>query len=309
MIRKSRIRLVIAAFFAIALLAVAVILSDKNKTIPSPPDAKEYSRIISLAPSTTEILYCLGLGEKVIGVSQYSDYPPQAAKKPQFGGLMNINYEAIVAARADVVIVFPEMLEPENKFKILGINTIVAKHNTIDDILDSILLIGQKCGAEKRAAEVVANLQAKMRQAERRRPADKNPKVLVCIGHSISSDPDRMLDDIYIAGNDGFYDKMLEIAGAKNAYSGRVAFPKVSYESLIAMNPDIIIDIMYDTQKACVSNDIVLKQWQKFSDVRAVRDNKVYILGEKYMAIPGPRFILTLEKIANVISKDADSAN
>lgn len=304
MLKKIKIILYIAAAVVIAALAGTIISSDNpKKNSQVKPTAAKYSRIISLSPSTTEILYDLGLGNDVIGVSQYCQYPPQAMAKPRFGGLMNINYEAIIAARADAVIVFPEMLEPENKFKILGINTIIAKHDTINEILESILLIGQKCGAENKAAAIVANLRAKIRQVKQAGTQAKKNRVLICIGHSVSSDPDRMLDNIYIAGNDGFYSKMLEIVGVKNAYTGRTAFPKVSYESLIEMNPDIIIDIVHNTQRPDVNNGIVMKQWQKFSDVRAVKNNKVYILGEKYMVIPGPRFILTLEKISEVINQ------
>ncbi|MCD4831124.1 MAG: helical backbone metal receptor [Anaerohalosphaeraceae bacterium] len=290
---------------AIGIAAVAILqLSKKAKKPAAKSESREYKRIISLAPSTTEILFSLGLGDKVIGVSQYCSYPQEATNRKRFGGLMNINYEAIVAAKADVVIVFEEMLEPENKFAILGIETITVKHNTIEDILESILIIGRKCGAEKQAMTLVANLAMKMQQVEKSDSKNGRPRVLICIGHSISPDADRRLENIYIAGNDGFYSRIIEIVGAENAYGGNVAFPKIGYENLIAINPDIIIDMTIGGEDCGIGNEIFVAQWKKFTDILAVKNNEIHIINEKYMAIPGPRFILTLEKIAETINNE-----
>lgn len=285
--------------------ALAVIFfNDPKQTAQSPSSGSNHvdSRIISMAPSITEILFALGLGDRVIGVSQYCDYPAQAAEKPKFGGLLNPSYEAIVAAEPDLVITFEEMLEPGNKFASLGIETLVVKHQTLEDILESIIIIGQSCGAKHIAERLVAQLReriAKISGSGQNRPARS---VLICIGHSISQDPTESLKNIYIAGDDGFYSEMLKIIGAKNAYSGKSAFPKVGYESLIAMDADIIIDIMPLSGGERISRENILAQWKNFSDIEAVKNDRIYILSEKYMAIPGPRFILTLEKIAAAVN-------
>ena len=270
--------------------------------------SKSYSRIISLAPSTTEILFALGLGDKVIGVSEFCNWPPQAKEIPKVGGLLNPNYEAIVAAKPDLVIVFEEMLKPEDKFAALGIETLVVKHDSLDEILDSIVLIGQNCGQAERAETMVSELETKMQIIKNCCANQPRPKVLISVGHNISQNPDKSPANIYIAGKDDFYSTMLETAGGQNAYTGNIAFPAVGYESVISMNPEIIIDIVSVEQNR-LDPEIIIKQWKNFSLVDAVKNNRIYIFGENYIAIPGPRFILTLEKIARVINPELKLEN
>lgn len=300
----TRKPLLIFIVIAMALAAVwfAATFFDKSNshTISSAPD-KEYSKIISLAPNITEILFALGLGDKVIGVSQYCDYPPQAASRPRFGALMNPSYEAIIAAEPDVVIATNEMLGAENKFAKLGIKTIAIKHDTIEEILESITLTGRKCNAKAEAEKLVAELKNRVEQIRNATGKKSTPKVLICIGHKVSPDADSLLENIYIAGNDGFYSQMLDIIGSQNAYQGNIAFPKVGYETILKMNPDIIIDTMSFALSDSFDKNTVIAQWKNFSDISAVENSQIYVLGESYMAIPGPRFIITMEKLARVI--------
>jgi iron complex transport system substrate-binding protein len=261
-----------------------------------------YNRIISLAPSTTEILFALGLGDKIVGVSQFCNWPAEAKDIPKMGGLMNPNYEAIVAAKPDLVIIFNNMLEPANKFKTLGIETLTIKHNTIEDILDAIEIIGERCGKEGQAREIVDEVVNKMRIIESRNKTPNPLRVLVCIGHNYSQDPSAKLQNIYIAGNDGFYSEMIKLAGGKNAYTGNVANPTVSFESIISMNPQIIIDIL-PPANVNIDSEIIKKQWRNLSDIDAVKNGRIYVFSEDYMSIPGPRFIDIIERIADIIKQ------
>jgi iron complex transport system substrate-binding protein len=262
---------------------------------------QSYQKIISLAPNTTEILFALGLGDKVIGVSQFCNYPAEAKQRPRFGALMNPNYEAIAAAKPDLVIVLEEMLKPENKFAAMGIKTLEVKHNTIGDIFSSIIMIGQACGKAERANAMVNELAEKMSAINKQPRQGKRPKVMIAVGHDISSNPDKAPANICIAGKDYFYSTMVDIAGGLNAYTGAIPFPMVSYESIISMNPDIIIDIA-SFQADQVDNQVITEQWRKFGLLDAVKNDRIYVFSEDYMAIPGPRFILTLEKIAQVVN-------
>ncbi len=285
-------------FLAITRKQPVIIIED------FPP--KSYSRIISLAPSTTEILFALSLGDKVIGVSEFCNYPAQAKTKLKLGGLLNPNYEAIVAAKPDLVIVFEEMLKPEDKFAALGIKTLAVKHSTIDDILDSIVLIGQNCGKAERAKTMVSELETKIQTIKNRCTNQLHPKVLISVGHNLSQNPNKAPNNIYIAGNEGFYSEMIKIADGQNAYTGNIAFPAVGYESVISMNPEIIIDIV-SVEQNHLDPEIIIKQWKNFGLVDAVKNDRIYIFGENYMAIPGPRFILMLEEITRIINPETDA--
>jgi len=291
--------LIIALAFCLIFLALR---ENRLPTVRQNYQPKSYNRIISLAPSTTEILFTLGLGDKVIGVSQFCNWPPAAKTLPRMGGLMNPNYEAIVAAKPGLVIVFDDMLESENKFRALGIETLAVKHDTISDILDSIKIIGEYCNKAEQARLIVDDILNKIHTIKSQNQAQNPPKVLVCIGHDYSQDPSAKPQNIYIAGNDGFYSEMIKLAGGQNAYSGSIPNPAVSFESMISMNPQIIIDIL-PPANANIDSEIVKKQWRNLSDIDAVKNNRIYVFAEDYMSIPGPRFINIIEKIAGVINR------
>lgn len=301
--QKAKIFVLLFIIAPVVYLIFLAARESRPPTINQNYQQKSYSRIVSLAPSTTEILFALGLGNKVIGVSQFCNWPPQAKDIPRMGGLMNPNYEAIVAAKPDLVIVFDEMLKPDDKFAALGIETLAVKHNTIHDILDSILLIGQTCGMQDEAGKLIDDLNRRMEYIAQQSQKRAGPRVLICVGHTISDSADKPPENIYIAGSDGFYSVMNSLAGGQNAYTGSIPFPAVSSESVISMNPEIIIDIVLDEQNQ-IDSQTIIKQWKNFSRIDAVKNDRIYVFSEDYIAIPGPRFMLTLEKIARVINPE-----
>jgi iron complex transport system substrate-binding protein len=300
---KSLILLPVLAI-AIILLIIAI---RQNIHIPAAKKLhpQSYARIISLAPNVTEILFALGLGERVIGVSEFCNYPAEAKNLPRFGALMNPNFEAILAAKPDLVIVLDEMVRGENKFSAMGINTLAVRHDSIDDILNSILAIGIACDANEQAKKLVSELENKMAAIKMQSNAENRPRVLISVGHDISQDPDKPPENVYIAGRDGFYSDMIEKAGGQNAYAGSIQFPAVSYESIVSMNPEIIIDVMTASPgKNAFDAETIKKQWKKIGMLDAVENDRIYVLSEDFVAIPGPRFILTLEKIASAINPE-----
>ena len=222
------------------------------------------------------------------------------------GGLMNPNYEAIVAAKPDLVILFNNMRESEKKFKALGIETLAVKHDTIADILDSIQEIGVRCGKEEQARQIGDDIVNKIHIIKGENPPQNPPKVLVCIGHDYSQDPSAKPQNIYLAGNDGFYSEMIKFAGGQNAYTGGIPNPAVSYESIISMNPQVIIDILPPTSSNADS-EIAKKQWLNLGGIDAVKNKRIYVFTEDYMSIPGPRFINIIEKLAQAINPPAQT--
>jgi len=299
--QKAKIIILLPIFATAVYLLFFAIRHNRPASVGKVLPPQSCNRIISLAPNVTEILFALGLGNKVIGVSEFCNYPIEAKDRPRFGALMNPNYEAIVAAKPDLVIVFEEMLKPENKFTAMGISTLAVKHNTIEDIFSSIIAIGQACGATEQAEILVNELKSKISAIKIQCKGEQKLKVLVSVGHDISQNPDKAPENIYIAGKDGFYSDMIEKAGGQNAYAGAIPFPTVGYESIVSMNPDIIIDIV-PAQRNLIDNQIIREQWKKFSLLDAVKNDRIYVFSEDFMAIPGPRFILTLERIASAIN-------
>jgi iron complex transport system substrate-binding protein len=306
---SQKAKLVVLVFLVIAIAAFWAYhvkqekqLDEEGVTIGGENTGKTYSKIISLAPSTTEMLFSLGLGDKVIGVSEFCNYPEEAKVKPKMGGLMNPNYEAIVAAKPDVVIVFNEMLQPTNKFKSLKIETLTLEHSTVQHIFQSIQDIGRCCGASEQAKKIVKELTSKMSAIQNKYASEPHSKVLIIVGHDISQDITKPPVNIKAAG-DEFYNQMISYAGGKNAYSGTVSFPTVNNESIISMNPEVIIDLVPADKKPIDAN-VIIKQWKNISQIDAVKKNRIYVFTEDYMTIPGPRVAMALEKLAVAIKPE-----
>jgi iron complex transport system substrate-binding protein len=306
MSQKAKLGVLVLLVIAIAAFWAYRVKQEKRlneEGITVGGSGKTYSKIISLAPSTTEILFSLGAGDKVIGVSEFCNYPEEAKAKPKMGGLMNPNYEAIVAAKPDLVIVFNEMLEPTNKFKSLKIETLAMEHSTVQDIFLSITRIGQCCGAKDQTKKVLKELTSKMTAIQDKYANEPHPKVLIIVGHDISQDTTKPPTNIKAAG-DEYYNQMISYAGGQNAYSGgTVPFPTVSNESIISMNPEVIIDLV-PADKNPIDTNVIIKQWKNLSQIEAVKKNRIYVFTEDYMTIPGPRVAMALEKLAKAIKPE-----
>lgn len=273
--------------------------SNGQDALLPPPDHAPYQRVVSMSPSVTEILFSLGLGDRVVGVTEFCDYPPEAASRPRIGGYFNPNYEAIVALEPDLVILLEEHAEPRRALSAFDIAILVVSHKEIRGILDSINAIGRTCSVPHKAEIMVSTLEQRIETIEKATRDLDRPSVLVSVGRPLGTGEIR---EVYVAGQEGFYECMIDWAGGKNVYQGQmVRYPLVSAEGILTMNPQIIIDISAETETMDLDESVILKEWDSVSDVDAVKNGRVHILGEDYVGIPGPRFVLTLERIAEVI--------
>ncbi|MEJ2111135.1 MAG: ABC transporter substrate-binding protein [Acidobacteriota bacterium] len=234
------------------------------QSVVSQSQQGDYHRIVSLAPSITENLYFLGMMDRVVGVTRYCDFPPEARMKTKIGGYYDPNYEAIVDLNPDLIIMLAEHEDPREYLGRLGFDILVVNHKSIAGIMESIELIGRTCGVYEKAASVTADLQTRMKRIEDKTAGLPSPRVMVSIGRNMGTGT---LKDVYISGKEGFYDEMIERLGGTNAYPGKVAFPVVSSEGIIQMNPDVIIDIVPDLQERGWNTDLVVEEWAALSHV------------------------------------------
>lgn len=276
-----------------------------ESTTVSPSQAKEvasrsYQRIVSLSPSITECLFALELGDRVVGVTNYCDYPPEALTKSKVGGYYDLNLEAIVALRPDLVVCMPNHADHLSDLENLGLSHLTIDHRKVAKILDSLKTLGRTCGVPERAEAIVQDIRQRMTSVQERVVDARRPRVLVCVGRNMGS---ATIDEVYIAGNGGFYDEMITLAGGMNAYQGKgeLAFPVITGEGLLRLEPEIIIDMVADLPESGLSEADVLRQWNSFPDLSAVKNGRVLLFTDDFAVVPGPRFIQILEKMANVI--------
>jgi len=259
--------------------------------------SREYpNRIVSLSPSITEILYELGLGNKVVGVTDHCNFPEDVKSKAKVGGYLNTNYEAIISLEPDLVIAQTICGEEiKNVFGKAGIGYMIVNTDTVDGILDSIEKIGQRCGAEDRAKEITAHIRKEVNQLRGKAKGKHSKRIMIVVGRNRGS-----FDNLYIAGNGTFYDELLNILGCENAYAkNNISYPVLSIEGILRLNPEIIIEMLPNLPE--VNKPEVIAEWSIFSDVDAVKNNKVYVFNQDYVCIPGPRFTVILRDIAEAL--------
>ena len=291
--------------FIFLFIIIAVILFfGKFNTNPSfndheVSDKKHYKRIISMAPSITETLFALGAGDRVVGVTRFCNYPPEAREKEKVGGFVDPNYEAIVALKPDLVILLPEHEKVFNYLAELRLQFIVVHNRTVSEILDTILTIGTICGAEERAKEMVDDINAQIQNILVQTKNKYHPVVMISISRTIGTGA---LKDVYIAGKNTIYDELLTFAGGRNAYENpNIDYPVISAEGLLYINPEIIIDLVPEIDLKGLDRDAMMREWHSVPGVAAVKKNRIYIVSNDYAVIPGPRFILFLEYLAQII--------
>ncbi|MDG5816026.1 helical backbone metal receptor [Chitinispirillales bacterium ANBcel5] len=255
-------------------------------------------RIISLAPSITETLFALGLGDRVIGVTSYCKHPPQTEGIEKIGGYADANLERIISLKPDVVILTGEHEKQRIYLERFSITTLVVENYSISAICSSFAIIGRHCGVKSASDSLIGLFADKV-------PDDGNsvhsaPKVLICVGRD--NPGAGRVGSVFAAGKSTFYNDLVEAAGGVNAFFSRSPnYPRLSPEGILSLEPDIIIDIASSMGE--YSCDMLINDWSSFTRLPAVRNNNVFCLSNDYATIPGPRMLLLLEDIRKIIAQ------
>lgn len=270
----------------------------EDSSVSAPPQ-----RIVSLAPSTTEILFALQAGDHVVGVTRYCDYPPDVTSLPNVGGYVDPNYEAIVALKPDLVILLTVQRTAKTELERIGMRTLTIPQQTLTDIHEAIRRVGDACSVKDRADTLLGNLTSRSQAVRRAVEGKARPRVLICIGRDTASGK---LAGIYVAGRNGFYEEIIAAAGGINAYQDEtVAFPQLSAEGVLQLDPDVIIDLANRMDSAGMDADERSHQWDQLRPVKAVREGRVHVIVGNHALRPGPRYIEFLEQLARLLHPDA----
>ena len=260
-------------------------------------------RIVSMAPSITETLYALGLGDRVVGVTRDSKYPPEVENVKQhhgdIGGYFDPNFEAILALKPDLVVMLEEQSNWLPAFERLKLETLVVSHQTTDGIIESFRTIGRVCGRGPEGRQMqqdfrhrVDRIRAETRRLSRPRVLFVVDRIYGC-GHPT---------DLYVAADNDYIDTIIQWAGGQNAYKRRgVRYPVVSIEGIMRLNPDVIVDLAPPEKVREIGRQAILKDWDELKGVKAVKDGRVLIPERDFALIPGPRFLELVEYLARAI--------
>lgn len=255
------------------------------------------ARIVSLAPNLTEILFALGLEKEVAGVTLFCDWPREALDKPKVGGFINPSLEAIIALDPDLVLATADgnRAEDVDRLAALGLTVFVINTRSIAEISDSILVIGRLTGTGERARELAGRIAGRLSIVTESLRGRPELPVFVALGRN----------PLITAAAGTFVDELVTLAGGRNIVdSPTVKYPVFSLEQLVAADPAVIVSAIGSPADGAEA----AARWQGLpggSSLRAVKERKVYELGEGDFFRPGPRIVDSIERLAAILHPEA----
>ncbi|MFO0729115.1 MAG: helical backbone metal receptor [Myxococcota bacterium] len=262
---------------------------------------KPAQRVVTLAPSATEIVFALGQGARVVGVSRFDDYPPAVKALPRVGGFLDPNLEAIVALRPDLVIAAPNAsIRPSlERLDGLGIPVLVVPGNGFSDLFYGLDAIAACLDAEPAAARLSKDLAAAV-DALRAHPP---PRRRVAVAY------DR--NPLILAGPGSFADTLLNLLGAENVVKLKSEYPAYSKEQLVLDAPELIIDgsEVHAAETSSTADPLVRLEgpralfWQKLGSLPAVKHRELWALEGTELLRPGPRIVRGMQRLAEILAQ------
>lgn len=259
-----------------------------------PCRAKTPARIISLAPNMTEILFALGLGDRVVGVTSFCDYPPEARTKPKVGGMSNPSLEAVVSLKPDIVVMTTDgnPREFEERLRALHIRTYVSRARRIKDLARGIRALGAALGVKGRADRLAADYEARIKKIEALKPAGPKKKVLFIVWP----------DPLIVAGPGTVIDDAIKIAGGENLAERSIAeYPKYSLEAILRDPPDMIVigPDMREEEGGAIRK-LARGLLSRLRTLPAVRNGEVFYVSDDLYRL-GPRTVRGIEELRKVM--------
>jgi iron complex transport system substrate-binding protein len=294
---KQRISLIVAITFLTILWAgpaPCATFKDalgREVVIPKTP-----MRIVPLAPSLTEIIYYLGLGDRVVGVTNHCNYPPEAARKPKVGSYINLNVEMIVSLAPDLVIgtvdgnekIVVELLEQA------GIPVYVVNPRDVREAVETIAVLGEVCALKEKGKSLAQALSARVNHVVEKTAALKKPLVFLQIDlHPIMSINRRTI-----------HHDLIRLAGGKNMTADEpITYPRISLEEIIQRKPEIIL---ISSMERGGKFEKAREDWLQWTTIPAVKNGRVHLIDSDLIDRPSPRVVEGLEDMARLIHPEIE---
>ncbi|CAB1061280.1 Vitamin B12 ABC transporter, substrate-binding protein BtuF [Olavius sp. associated proteobacterium Delta 1] len=268
--------------------AAGTVVDQLQRRVIVPDDP---GRVISLAPSITEIVFALKQENRLKGVTRYSDYPSAAKKLPRIGSYVRLDIERIVALNPDLCIATRDG-NPKtiiDRLASLHIPVYVVNPHNLESILQTILEIGAILNAGHRAKTLTASMRSRVQRViSRVAQINYRPRVFFQIG----------ISPIISAGSDTFIHELIETAGGINLAEGRSAYPRFSREQVLALKPEVFIITSMARQAGF---EQVKADWRRWPNMPAVRDERIFLVDSDLFDRPSPRLVSGLELLTRLI--------
>jgi iron complex transport system substrate-binding protein len=274
---------------AVALMAALCLAAPALSTRAAADDAPQ--RIVSLTPAVTEIVFALGLGDRLVGVSSYCDHPPAAKEIEKVGTFVTPAIERIVATRPDLVIAEPNVgnRNPVESLRELGVAVLIVDPDTIAQAKQTFVDIATRLGVPERGAALAAKVDADIAAVVGRLGDVPLRRTLFVVGRR----------PLIVAGSGTLQDELLQLARGSNVGAdGGPGWPHLSIEHVVAAAPDVIIDASMGNEDGA---EEAVTFWGHFASIPAVRNQRVAVYGAGEVFRPGPRIGAALEGVARLV--------
>lgn len=251
-------------------------------------------RIVSMAPNLTEILFALGLEDKMVGVTFHCDYPPAALRKPKVGTFWQPNIEAVIAAKPDLVITlgFEQQRSFTERLERIGFNCLAVNVETVSELFEAIDRIGTATGKQKEANRLVSDIQKKLNELTVLVGREDKVRVLWVVQR----------EPLRVAGRETFINEIIELAGSENAIGQTIyKYPPIGAEQVIASGAQVIIEPSMTKEEVSSQQESAIQYWNKFENLPAVMNHRIYVINGDIVSRLGPRLCEGVETIAKCI--------
>jgi iron complex transport system substrate-binding protein len=267
----------------LAWLVIVAACGSKEVAQPSGPQ-----RVVTLSPSATEVVAALGATPLLVGVDDYSTYPPEVGKLTKVGSFLAPNLETIVALKPTLVIVDDVHGQTAAALQDQKIATLPCAMHALPDVTQALRSVGSKLGKAAEAETVVAGIEGALDKARAGRPA-KRPRVLAVIDREAGG-----LGNLVCAGPGSWIDELLAVVGGENMLvAAGTRYPKISVEEVMRGKPDVILDLSYGAKDH-------MEPWEGL-DVPAVTQHRVRALADPFLLAPSPRVAEALAQLASAL--------
>ena len=261
------------------------------------PRAQPRHRIISLVPAVTEMLFAMGAGAEVVGVSSYDNFPAEVASRPKVGALVDPDFERILTLRPDLVVVYGSQEDLMSRLTRARIATYNYRHAGLADITTTIREIGSRVDHRDEANRLAMRIETDLAAVRASVAGRPRPRTVLVFGREAGT-----LRSLFASGGVGFLHDLVELAGATDVFADiKREGLQVSTEQLLARAPDVVLELRASEGWNAARLERERSVWKQLSSVPAVKTNRVYILADSSLTIPGPRVVPAARAIAGVL--------
>ncbi len=243
------------------------------------------------------MLFAMGAGDRLVGVSSYDHFPPAVDELPRVGGLLDPNVERLLSLKPDLVLVYDTQTDLKQQLARAGIAVFRYEHRDLSDITETLRSLGARVGATAAAEAAAWRIEQQLAAVKNRVAGRPRPKTLLVFGREPG-----VLRQVDASGGYGFLHDLLELAGGSDVLADtRRQSVQMSTEMILTRAPEVIIELRYGSSFRQEHLDAERRAWNILPAVPAVKNNRVYLLGGDEFVVPGPRVVAAAEAFAAVL--------